>query len=758
MIEEGIHKKSVVEGLKNHHEKLEMLIRINDDMPLTDREFYLFMRERVSKQELYLPLVHQEENLFKLVLNEASLPLALEQGQTYNLYVTDYLSTNKEEDEDELEDSAYDSDSEEEEEEVKEADIKTDIESEEKTSNYKRRLKMEIEKPELTFLENKDAMLCIIPYRTDKGNASLKIKRELKVVKFNHIELNKGCMLSLSGYAGVLSAEHPYEIKEAKLLLKKNGEEPIEHRFPVNITHIKDEVIEYRDDQHVPQLYQFLAEVPLEELTYSLNKRFVYRFYLEFICDVNGAEETLTTTSLVLGDRSNKLKGLVQIHKRNDVPIRYEVYRKKKRQTLGIRINDYTMKTRAKYYVKSKWKKFKKKISKIKKVRNRLVTRTFKTTFKLASKLSVKKKTVVFESFNGKQFSCNPRGIYEYMKEHHPEYTLIWSVKKGHEAPFKEKGIYYINRLSLKWIFAMARAEYWVVNSRLPLWVPKPDHTTYLQTWHGTPLKRLAMDMDEVHMPGTNTKKYKKNFTKEASNWDYLISPNAYSTEIFTRAFQFQKTMIESGYPRNDFLHNQNNEETMRALKQKMNLPLDKKLILYAPTWRDDQFYKKGQYKFDLDLDLHEMRAAIGDEYIIILRMHYLVAENFDLGPYEGFAYDFSHYEDIRDLYMISDLLITDYSSVFFDYANLKRPMLFYVPDIETYRDKLRGFYFDFEQEAPGPLVKETASVIDWIRETEQPTFTLPESFAPFYEKFCYLESGESSKRVVEVVFNSQRF
>ncbi|MGG1586271.1 CDP-glycerol glycerophosphotransferase family protein, partial [Bacillus pumilus] len=510
MIEEGIHKKSVVEGLKNHHEKLEMLIRIDDDMPLTDREFYLFMRERVSKQELFLPLVHQEDNLFKLVLSEPSLPLALEQGQTYNLYVTDYLSANKEEDEDELEDSAYDSDSEEEEEELKETDH---AEVEEKTPYYKRRLKMEIEKPELTYLENKDAMLYVIPYRTDKGNASFKIKRELKVVKFNHIELNKECTLSLSGYAGVLSAEHPYEIKEVKLLVKRNGEEPIEHRFPVNMTPIKEGVVKYRDDQQVPQLYQFLAEVPLEELTYSLNKRFVYRFYFEFICDVGGVEETLTTTSLVLGDRSNKLKGLVQIHKRNDVPIRYEVYRKKKRQTLGIRINDYTMKTRAKYYVKSKWKKFKKQIGKIKKVRNRLVTRTFKTTFQLASKLSVKKKTVMFESFNGKQFSCNPRGIYEYMKENHPEYTLIWSVKKGHEAPFKEKDIYYINRLSLKWIFAMARAEYWVVNSRLPLWIPKPEHTTYLQTWHGTPLKRLAMDMDEVHMPGTNTKKYKKNFT-----------------------------------------------------------------------------------------------------------------------------------------------------------------------------------------------------------------------------------------------------
>ncbi|MFJ5964388.1 CDP-glycerol glycerophosphotransferase family protein [Bacillus sp. NPDC093026] len=755
MIEEVIQKKSVVEGLKNHQENLEMLVRIHDDMPLTDREFYLFMRERVSKQEIFLPLVHQEENLFKLVLSEASFPLSLEQGQTYNLYVTDYLNTNEEEDEDELEDSAYDSDLEEEDEESKETEISSVPESEEKTPYYKRRLKMGIETPELAFLENEEAMLYVIPYRTDKGNVSFKIKRELKVVKFNQIELKDSCTLSLSGYAGVLSAEHPYRIKEVKLLLKKNGDEPVEHRFPVDIQHKKDEVVQYRDDGQVPQLYQFFAEVPLEELTYSLHERFIYRFYLEFHCEVNGVEETLTTSSLVLGDRSNKLKGLVQIHKRNDVPIRYEVYRKKKRQTLGIRINDYTMKTRAKYYLKSKWKRFKKQIGKIKKVRNRLVTRTFKTTFMLASKLSVKKKTVVFESFNGKQFSCNPRAIYEYMKENHPEYTLIWSVKKGHEAPFREKGIYYINRLSLKWIFAMARAEYWVVNSRLPLWVPKPPHTTYLQTWHGTPLKRLAMDMDEVHMPGTNTKKYKKNFTKEASNWDYLISPNAYSTEIFTRAFQFQKTMIESGYPRNDFLHNENNEETMRTLKQKMNLPLNKKLILYAPTWRDDQFYKKGEYKFDLDLDLHELRASIGDEYIIILRMHYLVAENFDLSPYEGFAYDFSHYEDIRDLYMISDLLITDYSSVFFDYANLKRPMLFYVPDIETYRDKLRGFYFDFEQEAPGPLVKDTASVVDWVRETEKADFTLPDSFAPFYDKFCYLESGESSKRVVEVVFES---
>src|SRR5699024_4667092 len=155
--------------------------------------------------------------------------------------------------------------------------------------------------------------------------------------------------------------------------------------------------------------------------------------------------------------------------------------------------------------------------------------------------------------------------------------------------------------------------------------IPKPSKTIYLQTWHGTPLKKLATDMDEVHMPGTNTEKYKKNFVTESSKWDYLISPNEYSTEIFKRAFQFNKTMIESGYPRNDFLITHNNKNNINAIKNKLQLPKDKKIILnrinvifvimckknninaiknklqlpkdkkiilYAPTWRDDDFKK----------------------------------------------------------------------------------------------------------------------------------------------------------------------
>ncbi|MBY0158820.1 CDP-glycerol glycerophosphotransferase family protein [Cytobacillus firmus] len=384
--------------------------------------------------------------------------------------------------------------------------------------------------------------------------------------------------------------------------------------------------------------------------------------------------------------------------------------------------------------------------------RSNKIQRIYQIVFKLAGYLPVKEDLIIFESFLGKQYSCNPRAIYEYLRENHPEYTMYWSADKRHLENFTDKDILYAERFSLKWLFLMARARYWVSNSRLPLWIPKPSHTTYLQTWHGTPLKRLAADMDEVHMPGTDTESYKVNFLKESSKWDYLISPNRYSTDIFRRAFGFRKEMIESGYPRNDFLYNNNNVETIEKLKKDYHLPLDKKILLYAPTWRDDQFYGKGQYKFELQLNLDRLREKLGHEYIIILRMHYLVAENFDLTPYEGFAYDFSHHEDIRELYLISDMLVTDYSSVFFDYGNLRRPMIFYVYDIDNYRDKLRGFYFDFEEKAPGPLARTTEEVIHYIKNITPDSY-LNEQYEEFYSKFCYLESGESSRRVVEEVF-----
>ncbi|AKG73447.1 CDP-glycerol glycerophosphotransferase family protein [Salinicoccus halodurans] len=373
----------------------------------------------------------------------------------------------------------------------------------------------------------------------------------------------------------------------------------------------------------------------------------------------------------------------------------------------------------------------------------------YKKLFALCGRTVKKDQSLImFESFLGKQYSDNPRALYEYMSAHHPEYTLIWSADRNSTHLFEERNIPYVKRFSLPWMIHMNKATLWITNSRLPLWIPKPHGTTYLQTWHGTPLKKLGRDIETVHMPGTDTESYRRNFTKEASKWDYLISPNRYSTEIFRRAFGFDKTVLETGYPRNDFLFSGSDPKAAENIKEALGLPQDKKIILYAPTWRDDSFHARGRYKFDLQFDTEKMYRELSDDYIIILRMHYLVSENLDLKQYNGFLYDFSKHEDIRDLYVISDMLVTDYSSVFFDYATLGRPMIFYTYDIDQYRDKLRGFYFDFEANAPGPLVKTTDNLIEEIKHPDQSKFDLE----AFRERFSYLEDGAASQRVMEDV------
>ncbi len=378
-----------------------------------------------------------------------------------------------------------------------------------------------------------------------------------------------------------------------------------------------------------------------------------------------------------------------------------------------------------------------------------ILTRFYKVMFWLLGKSFHKDyRLIMFESFLGKQYSDNPRAIYEYMTAHYPDYRLLWSVDRHHKKVFKTLGIPYVTRFTPSWMIYMNKAALWVTNSRLPQWIPKPADTIYLQTWHGTPLKKLGTDIDSVLMPGTDTEKYKQNFIAESRKWDHLISPNPYSTEIFKRAFHFYGVMLETGYPRNDYLFHNDDAVFQDYIRTKLNLPEGKKVILYAPTWRDDDYHARGKYKFELQFDAGRMQAALGDDYVILLRLHYLIAENLDLSPYEGFLYDCSGYEDVRDLYLVSDMLITDYSSVFFDYANLKRPMIFYTYDLEHYREDIRGFYFDFEKLAPGPLVKTTEALTDAVRKTETTDFNAEYDTARFRARFCALEDGEAAKRV----------
>ena len=373
----------------------------------------------------------------------------------------------------------------------------------------------------------------------------------------------------------------------------------------------------------------------------------------------------------------------------------------------------------------------------------------FRIIFVLLGRMPRKEKLVIFESFHAKQYSDSPRAIYEYMKEHHSDYRLLWSVDKSAEKMFDEFQVPYVRRFTAKWFLLFPRAKYWVNNVRLPGWMPKPEETVYVQTWHGTPLKKLGIDIDEIHMPGTSTTTYKRNFVNESGKWDYLVSPNPYSTEIFKRAFHYKGKVIESGYPRNDVLTN-HSETLISSLKQKLGIPEEKKIMLYAPTWRDNEFYQKGKYKFEFQFDLENWKKEYGSEWVLLSRMHYLVAENFDFTAHEGTVYDVSSYPDIRDLYLVSDLMITDYSSVFFDYAILNRPIVFFMYDLENYRDQLRGFYINIEEETPGPIVQTEEELFQAINALKDSNVQLDFKFSAFKNKFSSLEDGHATERVVQ--------
>lgn len=185
-------------------------------------------------------------------------------------------------------------------------------------------------------------------------------------------------------------------------------------------------------------------------------------------------------------------------------------------------------------------------------------------------------------------------------------------------------------------------------------------------------------------------------------------------------------------------------------IKKSHGIPLDKKVVIYAPTWRDDQFFAKAKYKFSTALDLEKLKRELSDEYVLILRMHYLVADDIDLTGYEDFAYNIST-GDITQLYLISDILVTDYSSVYFDYAVLKRPMVFFMYDIDDYRDRLRGFYLDVDDFVPGPIVKTNEELAREIKMASSENKDLKR----FLKQFCELEDGEAAKRVCEKVFKT---
>ncbi len=372
---------------------------------------------------------------------------------------------------------------------------------------------------------------------------------------------------------------------------------------------------------------------------------------------------------------------------------------------------------------------------------------------------------VVFEAFKGKQYTCSPKALFEEMVQNpaYAGYRMVWSfsgaVIKKYEFLKEYRNVTLVKKGTEKYYEVMATAKYRVTNSTNPRTIPVRKGQIYIQTWHGTPLKRLGCDIVLEGNGSQSVKEIHEMYRREADQFSYLLSPSAYTSDKLASAYALteeeKKTkLIELGYPRNVFLFKYTEEDVAR-IKATLRLPTDKKIILYAPTFRDKTYeYGKG-FEYQVALDMDRLQKRFGDTACVLLRAHYFANMEFDAEKYRGFLYDVSDYGDINHLYVISDVLMTDYSSVMFDFSILRRPMVFFMYDIEEYRGQLRDFYIEPDI-LPGPIVTTQDEVEKELEKALTVPFVCDERYEAFCKKFTYLDDADAAKRVLYKVIAPQ--
>ncbi|MGE7390669.1 bifunctional glycosyltransferase/CDP-glycerol:glycerophosphate glycerophosphotransferase [Streptomyces sp. NPDC004126] len=369
------------------------------------------------------------------------------------------------------------------------------------------------------------------------------------------------------------------------------------------------------------------------------------------------------------------------------------------------------------------------------------------------SKLPVKKGTVVFESHMGKQYSDSPKAIYEELVRQGAPFEAIWSYAGAKPTGFPEQAT-LVKRWSWQYLRALAQAEYWVDNQGFPLALTKRPGTTYIQTWHGSALKRMGF-----HEPRTKAqgKVAQDRFQKAVDRFDHFLIRSEHDVRTLAKGFRLRdEVLLRTGYPRNDALveahraEAQSGERVRGPLAAELGIDPDKRVLLYAPTFRASADGTVEGFEFPFDVE--EFADRLGDRFTLLVRTHYLNSAS--LPPsVAGRVVDVSRHHDITPLLALADGLITDYSSVMFDYAVLDRPMLFFAYDYEKYSTDIRGTYFDLKEKAPGPVVATADELMQAVAAFDEADAKYAEARQRFLAEFGEYDRGDAARRIVEKFF-----
>ena len=346
----------------------------------------------------------------------------------------------------------------------------------------------------------------------------------------------------------------------------------------------------------------------------------------------------------------------------------------------------------------------------------------------------------VYCAYWGRGYACNPAAIHAKAAELAPHIRSVFLVEADqvHTMP---KGVDHAVIGSRRYWQVLARAKYLVNNANFAEGVVKREGSVHVQTQHGTPLKKMGVDQSTYPVVAAATGSFAK-LLGRVDRWDYNLSANTHSTQMWERAFPGRYEHLEYGYPRNDVFYTATAEDVAR-IRRELGVPEGSTAVLYAPTHRD---WRTG---FETGLDLQAFCEAAGEDVVVLLRAHYF----YDRGPAGGTGrvIDVTGHRCAEDVCLAADALVTDYSSIMFDYANLDRPIVVYADDWDVYTET-RGVYFDLMAAPPGPVARTPEELARVFRDGSYASGESQALRAAFRARFCQFDDGRAAERVVRRV------
>lgn len=361
----------------------------------------------------------------------------------------------------------------------------------------------------------------------------------------------------------------------------------------------------------------------------------------------------------------------------------------------------------------------------------------------LFSLFPIKKNKVIFQSFSGRGFSDNPKYIAKKLLEAAPNLEIYWAANDKATASLPS-GIHFVKYKTISYLYHMATARVWVDNIRKPFFI-KRKNQYYIQTWHGgLGLKKVEQDAADKLDP-----KYLKWAKKDAANCDLMLSCCKTLTSDYRRAFWFDHgEIIEKGLPRNDILFSTTNEEKEK-IKNSLGIDRKEKVLLYAPTFRETG--DLSPYNINYAACVKALEKRFGGKWKVLVKLHpslLNVADRLDLDA--EYIINASHYNDIQELYTITDFIITDYSSVVFDFMITNRPAFLYAADLEEYA-KERDYYFDLTK-LPFPLSQTNDELLEKILNFNQDEYLKELTAFKEYHGFC--DTGHASEHAANWIID----